>query len=94
MAWESYFAGYQDGEVKAINDYRKTKELKLLPFNGDLSAIALDLGAMLRDSTPWTRSPQVSRGRGLVLTGHKVKDNDWYAAGLAAGYKKIKGHPG
>lgn len=93
VAWESYFAGYQDGEVKAINDYRKTKGLKSLPFNGDLSDIALDLGDA-SDFDALDAFPASLSWAGPALDGYKVKNNDWYAAGLAAGYKKIKGHPG
>ncbi len=91
VAWESYFAGYQAGEVKAINDYRKTKGLKSLPFNGDLSDIALDLGDA-SDFDALDAFPASLSWSGPALDGHKVKNNDWYAAGLTAGYKKIKGH--
>ncbi|GAA1496072.1 hypothetical protein [Paeniglutamicibacter kerguelensis] len=93
VAWESYFAGYQDGEVKAINDYRKTKGLKSLYFSGFLSDNAFNLGDA-SDLDALDAFPASLSWAGPALDGYKVKDNDWYAAGRVAGYKKINGHPG
>lgn len=90
VAWESYFAGYQAGQVDAINNYRKSKGLKALTFDLSLAEKAVNYGMML-DWETLDAYPAFNYWSGPALDGYKVKNDDWYAAGKAAGYRKIKG---